>query len=94
MDELEWTVEPICPLCGNKAIYHLPVQLRPTVLLCEPEDGGCDNYFAVRVMLKPVISYYSVKEVPEWTPDEWSQQDEDNQTLNRIIADGLHGRGD
>lgn len=38
-----------CPYCGADQQVVLPeLFARPFVELCDPDEGGCDSYFAVK----------------------------------------------
>ena len=43
-----------CPYCGVTSKYHirLTTNREDKVLLCYPEEGGCDQKFAVTLHLK------------------------------------------
>jgi hypothetical protein len=50
-----------CPHCGclNQVNFPLHGAGIPQLILCEPEEGGCDQWFAitatVRVVIEPTV---------------------------------------
>lgn len=42
-----------CPCCGNEQAYRIKEPgILPQVYICEPEEGGCNNYFVAELSLK------------------------------------------
>lgn len=52
-----------CPLCSrtNKVrVDYSDWEYRPQIVVCDSEEGGCDEAFAVQVDLKPMIKTYKL----------------------------------
>ena len=42
-----------CPYCGNGQAHIIKEPgILPQVYICEPEEGGCNNYFVAELSLK------------------------------------------
>lgn len=50
-----------CPYCDNVQKYR---ELKEgfNTLLCYPEDGGCDQYFTIRIRYTSVITTFRLEE--------------------------------
>jgi len=53
-----------CPYCGRKQKHSINPSLPRNIeiVLCEPEEGGCDNYFAVGSKVEVDIKVFELKE--------------------------------
>lgn len=51
-------VDVRCPLCGCMGRKELETNVRPSVVLCDSEDGGCDDWFVATV---EVVAVHTVK---------------------------------
>ena len=58
-------VELTCPYCKVALFYPIEDVYSPQIILCDNGYGGCDRYFAVEVMMKPVVKYYKMNEIKE-----------------------------
>lgn len=57
-----------CPECGleNKVILNYSInEYDPQIVTCDSDNGGCENYFAVRVKLLPEVTVFRVIDVDE-----------------------------
>lgn len=46
-----------CPHCAHEQTYTVsPYSSAPQVVLCDPEDGGCDNYFGLTAKQEVVVT--------------------------------------
>lgn len=43
-----------CPLCGHTETYGIAAGVQPNIVLCDSEEGGCDEWFAVQIEIKTV----------------------------------------
>lgn len=61
----EQVITAVCPLCGNKAKYHIKEGFN--VLLCDIDDTpGCDEYFVIKVSFR--VEYQTFKIVEQSNP--------------------------
>lgn len=57
------SVEIKCPYpdCRHpNTVWATLDSIRPAVILCEPETGGCDRYFVAKVKWRPVVTVYKM----------------------------------
>lgn len=66
---LMWTgsVQAFCPNCGHENTLWasgLNKDSPYTVVLCDPDEGGCDQEFVVKVILRPEVRTFVI--VPDF----------------------------
>lgn len=54
-------IEVICPYCGFKDSLYLEEGLH--TLLCDPEEGGCDEYYVIDVKFIASYDVYTLEKV-------------------------------
>jgi len=54
-----------CPYCGTEARHLVPFKqyAEQIVTSCDPEEGGCDRYFALAIDWVPRTTVFKMTEV-------------------------------
>jgi hypothetical protein len=53
-----------CPYCGITSKYMVPLTDGwPKNILCDVEAGGCDRFFAVSIVTRYSVTYYTLNEI-------------------------------
>lgn len=74
MEKVKRLIEVECPRCGNRFDDYIYFPIANSTIfstyndrsfiLCDPDDGGCDEYFAVKARVDfAVVSSYKIDEV-------------------------------
>ena len=49
-------VRVCCPYCSVKNNVKVdPLDTGPTIILCDIDEGGCDRYFAAKIVVRRVV---------------------------------------
>ena len=51
-----------CPYCGQELIYAVNLDTaHPQVIICDSEEGGCDQAFAVKIKTEYTRLYFTLE---------------------------------
>jgi hypothetical protein len=60
---MEFFIPCKCPICEHINVGRADERTGQAVILCDTDQGGCDNYFAIVWVVQSQVTVYRLEEV-------------------------------